>query len=69
MTIYTHVPLHDINSIQRDEHFIRTRASVSHTGGKLNEREEIRYSSASSATAMLSGSFVNHELQSGELSS
>lgn len=29
-TIYTHVPLHDIDSIQRDERFIRARASVSH---------------------------------------
>lgn len=66
-TIYTHVPLHDIDSIQRDERFIRSSRIRQSRGGKLNERGEIRYSNASSDDrGAVRVSLANHELQSDE---
>lgn len=69
-TIYTHVPLHDIDSIQSDERFIFERASISHARGKLNghgprdKRFELRTDAITQRASLM-----NYELQSAERSS
>lgn len=68
-TIYTHVPLHDIDSIQSDERFIFERASISHAREKLNDHEEIRDSNAHRCNYTQRASLMNYELQSAERSS